>query len=108
MKLKNNKSIVYVIGNILLSCSFAISYYKNITFYSKTTGAVVFELFQYMFPLYNELNECFQDWKLVNSISATERVALWDKFSAPVDQHAIKIDFIRRARRARPALRLVK
>ncbi|XP_013149241.1 PREDICTED: PHD finger protein 12 [Papilio polytes] len=50
--------------------------------------------------------EKYIDWKLVNSISATERVALWDKFSAPVDQHAIKIDFIRRARRARPALRL--
>ncbi|XP_068623672.1 PHD finger protein 12 [Battus philenor] len=50
--------------------------------------------------------EQYIDWKLVNSISATERVALWDKFSAPVDQHAIKIDFIRRARRARPAFRL--
>ncbi|CAK1590615.1 unnamed protein product [Parnassius mnemosyne] len=50
--------------------------------------------------------EKYIDWKLVNSISMTERVALWDKFSAPVDQHAIKIDFIRRARRARPAFRL--
>ncbi|CAH2051599.1 unnamed protein product, partial [Iphiclides podalirius] len=50
--------------------------------------------------------EQYIDWKLVNSISATERVALWDKFSAPVDQHAIKIDFIRRARRPRPAFRL--
>ncbi|KPI95979.1 PHD finger protein 12 [Papilio xuthus] len=50
--------------------------------------------------------EKYIDWKLVNSISATERVALWDKFSEPVDQHAIKIDFIRRARRARPAFRV--
>ncbi|KPJ12927.1 PHD finger protein 12 [Papilio machaon] len=50
--------------------------------------------------------ENYIDWKLVNSISATERVALWDKFSEPVDQHAIKIDFIRRARRARPAFRM--
>lgn len=46
-----------------------------------------------------------QDWKLVNSISATERVALWEKFSGPVDQHAIKVDFIRRARNPRPAFR---
>ncbi|XP_041971863.1 PHD finger protein 12 [Aricia agestis] len=50
--------------------------------------------------------EQYIDWKLVNSISATERVALWDKFSGPVDQHAIKVDFIRRARRARPAFRI--
>ncbi|CAB3256774.1 unnamed protein product [Arctia plantaginis] len=50
--------------------------------------------------------EQYIDWKLVNSISATERVALWDKFSGPVDQHAIKIDFIRRARTARPAFRI--
>lgn len=48
-----------------------------------------------------------QDWKLVNSISATERVALWDRFSGPVDQHAIKLDFIRRATTARPAFRSV-
>lgn len=50
--------------------------------------------------------EQYIDWKLVNSISATERVALWEKFSGPVDQHAIKIDFIRRARKARPAFRI--
>ncbi|XP_037292564.1 PHD finger protein 12 [Manduca sexta] len=50
--------------------------------------------------------EQYIDWKLVNSISATERVALWDKFSGPVDQHAIKIDFIRRARKDRPAFRI--
>ncbi|XP_050666665.1 PHD finger protein 12 [Leptidea sinapis] len=42
--------------------------------------------------------ENFIDWKLVKSASATERVALWDKFSMPVDQQAIKIDFITRAR----------
>ncbi|XP_045517160.1 PHD finger protein 12 [Pieris brassicae] len=42
--------------------------------------------------------ENFIDWKLVSSISAVERAALWDRFGAPVDQHAVKVDFIRRAR----------
>ncbi|CAK1541431.1 unnamed protein product [Leptosia nina] len=43
--------------------------------------------------------ENFIDWKLVSSISAVERAALWDRFGAPIDQHAVKVDFIRRARR---------
>ncbi|CAH0714029.1 unnamed protein product, partial [Brenthis ino] len=50
--------------------------------------------------------EQYIDWKLVKSVSATERVALWDKFSAPLDQHALKVDFIRRARNPRPAFRV--
>ncbi|KAJ8713167.1 hypothetical protein PYW08_008471 [Mythimna loreyi] len=50
--------------------------------------------------------EQYIDWKLVNSISATERVALWEKFSGPVDQQEVKENFIRRARKARPAFRI--
>ncbi|CAG9559357.1 unnamed protein product [Danaus chrysippus] len=50
--------------------------------------------------------EQYIDWKLVSSISATERAALWDKFSEPVDQDAIKCAFIRRARTYRPAFRI--
>ncbi|GBP60093.1 PHD finger protein 12 [Eumeta japonica] len=50
--------------------------------------------------------EQYIDWKLVNSISATERIALWNRFSGPVDQDAIKIDFIRRARRSKPCFRI--
>lgn len=50
--------------------------------------------------------EQYIDWKLVNSISATERVALWDRFAGPVDQHAIKIDFLRRARNPNPRFRI--
>ncbi|CAG4933882.1 unnamed protein product [Colias eurytheme] len=42
--------------------------------------------------------ENFIDWKLVRSISAVERGALWDRFGAPLDQHAVKVDFIRRSR----------
>ncbi|XP_060806635.1 PHD finger protein 12 [Amyelois transitella] len=49
--------------------------------------------------------EQYIDWKLVNSISATERVALWDKFSGPIDQHTIKLDFIRRAKNRAPCFR---
>ncbi|XP_038217535.1 PHD finger protein 12 [Zerene cesonia] len=45
--------------------------------------------------------ENFIDWKLVRSISAVERGALWDRFGAPLDQHAVKVDFIRRARKHR-------
>uniref|UniRef100_A0A6M2DQJ2 PHD finger protein 12 n=1 Tax=Xenopsylla cheopis TaxID=163159 RepID=A0A6M2DQJ2_XENCH len=36
------------------------------------------------------------DWKLVTSISATERVRLWNKYNGPVDQHTVKTDFIRK------------
>ncbi|CAH2094157.1 unnamed protein product [Euphydryas editha] len=50
--------------------------------------------------------EQYIDWKLVNSVSATERVALWERFSGPIDQHALKVDFIRRARNPRPAFRV--
>ncbi|XP_063368813.1 PHD finger protein 12 [Cydia amplana] len=50
--------------------------------------------------------EQYIDWKLVNSVSASERVALWERFSAPPDQQAIKIDFIRRARAHRPPFRV--
>ncbi|OWR47853.1 hypothetical protein KGM_212774 [Danaus plexippus plexippus] len=50
--------------------------------------------------------EQYIDWKLVSSISATERAALWDKFNEPVDQDAIKCAFIRRARTYRPAFRI--
>ncbi|XP_064074242.1 PHD finger protein 12 [Vanessa tameamea] len=50
--------------------------------------------------------EQYIDWKLVRSVSATERVALWERFSGPVDQHALKVDFIRRARNPRPSFRV--
>ncbi|XP_061723015.1 uncharacterized protein LOC133529335 [Cydia pomonella] len=50
--------------------------------------------------------EQYIDWKLVNSVSASERVALWERFAAPPDQHAIKLDFIRRARATRPPFRV--
>ncbi|KAG7303419.1 hypothetical protein JYU34_011935 [Plutella xylostella] len=50
--------------------------------------------------------EQYIDWKLVNSISATERVALWERFSGPLDQHEVKLAFLRRARAKRPPFRV--
>lgn len=48
----------------------------------------------------------FQDSKLLTSISATERVKLWDKFTGPVDQDAVKIDFFRKIHRKNPPFRI--
>lgn len=50
--------------------------------------------------------EHFIDWKLVTSISATERVKLWDRFSGPVDQETVKADFIRHVHRKHPPFRV--
>lgn len=50
--------------------------------------------------------EQFIDWKLVSSISATERVRLWDQFGGPVDQETIKADFLRRVHRKNPPFRI--
>lgn len=50
--------------------------------------------------------EHFIDWKLVTSISATERVKLWDQFSGPVDQETVKLDFLRRVHRKNPPYRI--
>lgn len=50
--------------------------------------------------------EHFIDWKLVSSISATERVKLWDQFSGPLDQETVKIDFMRRVHRKNPPYRI--
>lgn len=50
--------------------------------------------------------EHFVDWKMVSSISATERVKLWDQFSGPVDQETVKTDFFRRVHRKSPPYRI--
>lgn len=62
----------------------------------------------------NRLNVCAnlffhfftnQDWKLVSSISATERIKLWDQFSGPVDQETIKSEFLRKVHCKNPPFR---
>lgn len=46
--------------------------------------------------------EHFLDEHMVRTNSLTERVRLWDKFTGHVDQDAIKLDFFRHVRRAKP------
>ncbi|KAF5281676.1 hypothetical protein FQR65_LT14606 [Abscondita terminalis] len=50
--------------------------------------------------------EHFLDCNLLSSVSATERVKLWDKFTGPVDQDAIKIEFFRKVHRKNPPFRI--
>jgi hypothetical protein len=47
----------------------------------------------------------FQDWQLVNSVSATERIKLWDNYTGPVDQEAVKIEFFRKVHTKNPYFR---
>lgn len=49
--------------------------------------------------------EQFIDWKLVTSISATERVKLWNRYTGPVDQETVKADFIRKVHFKNPPFR---
>lgn len=49
--------------------------------------------------------EQFLDNNLLTSCSASERVRLWDKYSGPIDQDAIKVEFIRKAHRRNPPFR---
>ncbi|KAJ8984140.1 hypothetical protein NQ317_017790 [Molorchus minor] len=46
------------------------------------------------------------DSKMLTSISATERVKVWDKFTGPLDQDAIKLEFFRKIHRKNPPFRI--
>lgn len=50
--------------------------------------------------------EQFIDWKLVQSVSATERIKLWSRFAAPIDQDTIKAEFFRKVHATNPLFRL--
>ncbi|XP_037935607.1 PHD finger protein 12 [Teleopsis dalmanni] len=50
--------------------------------------------------------ENFIDRNLVSSISLTERVRLWDKFSKPFDHEAVKMEFFRRVHMRNPPFRI--
>ncbi|XP_029168539.1 PHD finger protein 12 isoform X2 [Nylanderia fulva] len=48
----------------------------------------------------------FIDQNLLTSCRVTERIKLWDKYAnQPIDQHAVKLDFLRKARTANPLFR---
>lgn len=49
--------------------------------------------------------EITQDWKLVTSVSATERIKLWNRFGGPVDQDAVKAEFFRKVHTRNPPFR---
>lgn len=50
--------------------------------------------------------ETFADWHMLDSISATERVKLWNKFSAPFDHEVVKTEFFRRVHTRNPPFRI--
>uniref|UniRef100_A0A1Q3F1W2 PHD finger protein 12 n=1 Tax=Culex tarsalis TaxID=7177 RepID=A0A1Q3F1W2_CULTA len=50
--------------------------------------------------------EQFIDWKLVNSVSATERMKLWNHFNANIDQDTVKNEFFRKVHRRNPPFRV--
>lgn len=57
------------------------------------------------FSIQNASSYSKQDWKLVTSISATERVKLWNHFSGPMDYETIKADFFRKVHCKNPPFR---
>ncbi|KAG5874587.1 hypothetical protein JTB14_001224 [Gonioctena quinquepunctata] len=46
------------------------------------------------------------DTKLLTSVSATERVKIWDKFTGPIDQDTVKLEFFRKIHRKHPPFRI--
>ncbi|XP_019872648.1 PHD finger protein 12 [Aethina tumida] len=53
----------------------------------------------------NHVEHCL-DSKLLRSVSATERTQLWEKFTGPVDQEAIKMEFFRTVHRTNPPFKM--
>ena len=47
-----------------------------------------------------------QDEKLVQTVSLTERVKLWDKFDDRINHHAVKMEFLKKAHRKDPPFRI--
>ncbi|XP_067123731.1 PHD finger protein 12 [Centruroides vittatus] len=45
------------------------------------------------------------DQRLLTSVSLTERVKLWDKYSGPLSQDAVKIEFLKKIHRKNPPFR---
>ncbi|XP_053694039.1 PHD finger protein 12 [Sabethes cyaneus] len=50
--------------------------------------------------------EQFIDWKLVNSVAATERIKLWNHFNTVLDQDSVKNEFFRKVNRRNPPFRI--
>ena len=96
-------------GVVSLSHAFACCYSEACFDGQLTTWNPIdkFELcdFGTSFPIV--CSAAFQDEKLLNSVCVTERVKLYDKFcSRPVNQHAIKIQFLNKIHRQHPPFRI--
>lgn len=50
--------------------------------------------------------EQFIDWKLVNSVSACERIKLWNQFNVNMDHETVKNEFFRKIHRRNPPFRI--
>ncbi|XP_053659189.1 PHD finger protein 12 [Anopheles marshallii] len=50
--------------------------------------------------------EQFVDAKLVTSVSATERIRLWNQFNNDIDHETVKTEFLRKVHRKHPPFRL--
>ena len=55
-----------------------------------------------------KLNYCLltQDEKFLESVKLTERVKLWDKYCGPVNQDAVKVQFLKKIHRQNPPFRV--
>ena len=47
-----------------------------------------------------------QDERLLRSTRLTERSQLWDKYANDVDQHTVKMDFLRKVHRVNPPFKV--
>ncbi len=47
-----------------------------------------------------------QDAKFLESVKLTERVKLWDKYCGPVNQDAVRVQFLKRIHRQHPPFRV--
>ncbi|XP_049280364.1 PHD finger protein 12 isoform X1 [Anopheles funestus] len=50
--------------------------------------------------------EQFVDAKMVNTVSATERIRLWNQFNNDIDHETVKTEFLRKVHRKNPPFRL--
>jgi len=46
-----------------------------------------------------------QDERLLTSVRLSERILLWNKFSGPIDPHAVKVNFLKKIHRSNPPFR---
>ncbi len=43
---------------------------------------------------------------MLKSVRLTERIKVWDKYTGPVNQHAVKLQFLNKVHRKNPPFRI--